>query len=93
MPGMLKYADVTLKKGVFTDDNEFYNWISGISLNTYQRLTVVIRLLNEEGEPEVTWQLNNAFPLQVTPTDLNSTASEAAIETIVFAHEGLEVVL
>ena len=64
-----------------------------LSLNTYQRLTVVIRLLNEEGEPEVTWQLNNAFPLQVTPTDVNSTASEAAIETIVFAHEGLEVVL
>ena len=87
MPGMLKYADVTLKKGVFTDDI-----ISSISLNTFTRVTVVIRLLNESGDTEFTWQLNNAFPLKVTPTDLNSTASEAAIETIVFAHEGLEVV-
>ena len=92
MPGMLKYADVTLKKGVFTDDNEFYEWISSINLNTFARVTVVIRLLNESGDTEFTWQLNNAFPLKVTPTDLNSTASEAAIETIVFAHEGLEVV-
>lgn len=91
MPGMIKYADVTLKKGVFTTDNNFYDWIEKIKANTYQRLTVTIKLLNEEGTPEFTWTLQNAFPLQVTPTDMNSTASEAAIETIVFAHEGLTV--
>jgi len=91
MPGMIKYADVTLKKGVFTDDNEFYNWMSEVSLNTYTRVNVVIKLLNEEGATEFTWTLQRAFPLQVTPTDMNSTASEAAIETIVFAHEGLVV--
>ena len=50
MPSMIKYSDVTLKKGVFTEDNEFYNWIKGINLNTYQRSTVVIRLLNQEGD-------------------------------------------
>ena len=91
MPGMIKYADVTLKKGVFTNDNEFYNWMSQVSLNTYTRVNVVIKLLNEEGATEFTWTLQRAFPLQVTPTDMNSTASEAAIETIVFAHEGLVV--
>ena len=93
MPSMIKYSDVTLKKGVFTEDNEFYNWIKGINLNTYQRSTVVIRLLNQEGDPEMTWELKNAFPIQVTPTDMNSTSSEAAIETIVFAHEGLKIVV
>jgi len=89
MPGIMKYADVTLKKGVFTDDNQFYEWISEIALNTIERVTVVIRLLDEDGNAAVTWTLQNAFPLQITPTDLNSTASEAAIETIVFSHEGL----
>ena len=93
MPSMVKYSDVTLKKGVFTEDNEFYNWINGVNLNTYQRSTVVIRLLNQEGNPEMTWELKNAFPIQVTPTDMNSTSSEAAIETIVFAHEGLKIVV
>ena len=39
--------------------------------------------------PRMTWTLNNAFPLKVTPTDLNSQSSEAAIETLVLAHEGL----
>jgi phage tail-like protein len=87
----MKYGDITLKKGVFTTDNKFYDWISKISLNTYERLTVVIRLLDEQGNPKMTWTLTNAFPKQVTPTDMNSQSSEAAIETIVLVHEGLRI--
>jgi len=89
MIGLLKYSDITLKKGVFANDNQFYEWMSKISLNTYERLTVVIRLLDETATPRMTWTLTNAFPLKVTPTDLNSQSSEAAIETLVLAHEGL----
>jgi phage tail-like protein len=89
MPGMMKFGDITLKKGVFATDNDFYTWISSISLNTFQRLTVTIRLLDEQNNPRMTWILQNAFPKQVTPTDLNSQASEAAIETMVLAHEGM----
>ncbi len=93
MPSMIKYGDVTLKKGVFTSDNQFYDWVNSVKLNTFKRFTVVIRLLNQNGEPETTWELKNAFPIQVTPTDLNSTASEAAIESIVFSHEGLKIII
>ena len=89
MPGMFKFSDVTFKKGVFDGDNQFYDWISSISLNTFERVTITIRLLDEDGAPSMTWTLLNAFPLKVTPTDMNSQSSEAGIETIVFAHEGL----
>ena len=89
MPGLMKYSDITLKKGVFADENNFYDWISGITLNTYERLTVVIRLLDETATPRMTWTLTNAFPKQITPTDMSSQSSEAAIETMVLAHEGL----
>jgi phage tail-like protein len=89
MPGLMKFGDVTLKKGVFADDNQFFDWISQISLNTYTRLTVVIRLLDETATERMTWTLSNAFPQKVTPTDMNSQSSEAGIETIVFAHEGM----
>ena len=91
MPGLMKYSDITLKKGVFAEDNEFYDWISQIALNTYERLTVVIRLLDETSAPRMTCTLTNAFPKQITPTDMNSQSSEAAIETLVLAHEGLTV--
>ena len=91
MPGLKKYADITLKKGVFTKDNRFYDWLSQISLNTYKRLTVVIRLLNEDTQPMMTWTMITAWPNQVTSTDMNSQSSEAAIESIVFVHEGLTI--
>lgn len=91
MPGLGTGSDITMKKGVFTRDNQFYEWISRINLNTYERLTVVIRLLDEEGSPKMTWSLTNAFAKQVTCTDLNSQSSEAAVETIVFTHEGLRI--
>lgn len=89
MPGMFKYSDVELKKGVFVTDNDFFDWISSISLNTFERVTVVIKLLDETGTPAITWTLLNAFPLKVTPTDMDSQSSEAAIESITFAHEGM----
>jgi len=91
MPGLMKYGDITLKKGVFATDNQFYDWISQIQLNTYERLTVVVKLLDEDGNPRMTWTLSNAFPKQVTPTQMNSQSSEVAIETIVFACEGMEI--
>jgi phage tail-like protein len=91
MPGLMKYGDITLKKGVFATDNQFFDWIVQIQLNTYERLTVVIKLLDENGTPRMTWTLKNAFPKQVTPTDMNSQSSEVAVESIVFVCEGLTI--
>ena len=87
MPGIGTATDVTFKKGVFADDNQFYDWISQISLNTFERFNVIVRLLDETGTPRMTWNLNNCFPLKVTPSDFNSQESNTAIETLVLAHE------
>ena len=89
MPGLRKPSDVTLKKGTFTGDIAFYEWFNEINMNTIERRTVQIMLLNESGDTEIVWTLTNAFPKQVQGTDLNSGNSEAAIETLVLAHEGL----
>ncbi|MBK6265138.1 phage tail protein [Marivirga sp. S37H4] len=91
MPGLIKSSDVTLKKGIFTTDVKFFEWFSDIKLNTIERKTVTIMLLNEAGDSEIVWTLTNAFPKQVQGTDLNSTSSDAAVETLVLAHEGLTV--
>lgn len=91
MPGLKKYTDVTLKKGHFTKDVKFFEWFNQNTLNTIERKTVTISLLNENGAPEIVWTLTNAFPKQVKGTELNSGSSEPAIETLVLAHEGLKV--
>ncbi len=91
MPGMKKYSDVTMKKGVFKADNKFWDWFNEIKMNTIKRKPVTISLLDEAGKPTMVWTLKNAFPMKIQGTDLKSTGNEVAVETIVVAHEGLTV--
>jgi|TARA_B110000503_G_scaffold39879_1_gene65504 phage tail-like protein len=90
MPGIKKSGNLILKKGVFAKDDIYQSLISKIALNTYKRMTIVIRLLDETTQPRMTWQIKNAFPLKYTSTDMNSESSESSIETIEFSHQGIE---
>jgi phage tail-like protein len=89
MPGMQTFGDLTLKRGIFAADNEYYEWWNSVSLNTIERRDITISLLNESHEPIVVWKVKNAWPSKVTSTDLNASGNETAIETMVLAHEGL----
>lgn len=89
MPGLMKYSDITFKRGVFADDTTHHEFISAIKLNTFERVTLVIRLLDETDQPRITWRCTNAFSMKIESTDLNSQTSDAAIESIIFSHEGL----
>jgi phage tail-like protein len=91
MPGMQKFSNITMKRGTFKGDNDFYNWWNTIALNTIERRNLVISLLNENHEPVVVWKIKNAFPVKVQSTDLKSDGNEVAIETIEIAHEGLTI--
>lgn len=89
MPGMQTFGDLTLKRGIFASDNEFYKWWNDAKLNKIERRDITINLLNEEHQPVVIWKVKNAWPSKVTSTDLNASGNETAIETLVLAHEGL----
>lgn len=89
MPGMQTFGDLTLKRGIFAGDNEFYEWWNTVSLNTIERRDITISLLNEQHQPVVVWKVKNAWPTKVTSTDLNATSNDVAIETLMLAHEGL----
>lgn len=91
MPGMIKDGNITMKKGVFVNDNMFWDWYSQIKLNTIERITVTIKLLDETGSPTMVWTLENAWPTKITGTDLKSDGNEVAVETIEIAHEGLTI--
>lgn len=89
MPGITKYSNITLKRGVFVNDNSFWNWHAQITTNTIKRRTVIIKLLDEEGNVTMQWQLNNAWPTKITSTDLKSDGNEVAVDTLEIAHEQL----
>jgi len=91
MPGMTKFTNITLKRGTFANDNEFYNWWNSVKLNTIERRDLTISLLNESHEPVVVWKVKNAWPSKVTSTDLKADDSQVAIETLELVHEGLTI--
>jgi phage tail-like protein len=91
MPGIAKYSNVTMKRGIFVNDDNFRAWYSKIKMNTIERTSVIIKLLDEKGEATMQWTLKNAWPVKITGTDLKSDANEVAIETIEIAHEGLTI--
>jgi phage tail-like protein len=91
MPGLRKFSNVTLKRGIVKADNDFFKWLSTIKLNQVERRDVVISLLNEEHTPVMTWKIHNAFPVKVEGPGLKASGNEVAIESIEIAHEGLEL--
>ena len=91
MPGQRKFSNITLKRGSFTADNEFYAWFNTVNLNQIERRPLTISLLNENHEPVIVWKVKNAWPTKITPTDLKADGNEVALETLELAHEGLTI--
>ncbi len=91
MPGIKKFGNVTLKKGLFKDNKKMPEMYNLIKMNTIKRSTVIISLLDESNTVAMTWKLINAFPVKMTMSDMKSDANEAAIETMELAHEGLTI--
>lgn len=91
MPGLRKFGNITLKRGTFAGDNDYYKWFDTVKLNTIDRRNITITLLNEEHQPVVTWKIKSAWPVKIQSPDLKSDANEAAIESIEIAHEGFSI--
>lgn len=91
MPGLHKFSNITMKRGTFAGDNDYYLWYNTVKLNTIQRRDLTISLLNENHEPVVVWKVKSAWPIKVQSADLKADANEAAIESIEVAHEGLVI--
>lgn len=91
MPGLRKYSNVTLKRGIVAADNEFFAWLNTIKMNKVERRDIVISLLNEEHIPVMIWKIHNAFPVKVEGPGLKASGNEVAVESIELAHEGLEM--
>ena len=97
-PGLQKYSNITLKRGTFNSDNEYYDWWKetiffqeGESTGSKYRRDLTISLLNENHEPIIVWKVKNAWPTKIQSTDLKADGNEVAIESMELVHEGLVV--
>lgn len=97
-PGMQKFSNITMKRGTFQSDNEYYDWWKqtyffqeGNSTGSKFRRDITISLLNESHEPIVVWKVKNAWPIKIQSTDLKADGNEIAIESMELVHEGLSI--
>lgn len=91
MPGLIKYSNVTMKKGIFKDDNKFYDWFSQVKQNTIKRTDITISLLDETDTPTMVWTLKNAWPTKISGYELKAEGNEVAVESIEIVHEGMTI--
>jgi phage tail-like protein len=91
IPGLRKFDNITLKRGIVKGDNEFFNWINSKQMGTIERRDITITLLDEQHNLTIVWKVKNAFPVKYTGPSLNASASEIAVESLELTHEGITV--
>lgn len=91
LPGLRKYANITLKRG-FTQSRELWDWRKTTIDGVTERKAGAIILLDEAREPQLRWEFSEGWLMKYEGPALNSTANEAAIESIEIAVEDVRLV-
>lgn len=90
IPGLKKFTNVTLKRGI-TGDIDFWNWILAAMRGQVRRADGSVILLDENRQEVVRWNFTRGFPCKYTGPGLNAANNEIAMETLEICHEGLEI--
>ena len=90
IPGLNTYGDVTLSRG-FTSDSKLWEWRQKAMRGTVERHNVSITLLDDQGNPRITWNLFECWPRTWTGPSLNATSDEVAVEQLTLVCERVEV--
>jgi phage tail-like protein len=89
LPGLRKYPNIVLKRGV-SQDAELWNWHKQVVDGNVQRRNGSVILLDERGQEQVRWNFVDSWPCKYIGPHLNAKSNDVAIETLELAHEGLE---
>lgn len=90
LPGLIKYSNITLKRGM-TTDTYLWEWYQAVTNRTEKTKTISIVLMNDNFEEVRRWSVDSAWPSKWTGPSFNATGNEIAIETLEIAHEGLKL--
>lgn len=93
IPGLRKYSNVTLKRGIAPAEtgNGLFDWYNTIQAGEVLRRVVTVSLLNEVRDPVMTWKINEAWPVKIEGPGLKGTGTEIAIESLEFACESIAI--
>jgi phage tail-like protein len=90
LPGLCKFPNITLKRGI-TGDLTLWTWLKAVMNGNVRRADGTITLLDESRQPVMTWRFRRAWPCKLSGPALNAKSNEVAIEVLELCHEGLEL--
>jgi phage tail-like protein len=90
IPGIHKTTDVTLKRGLF-DQQQLTDWMEEVRSGRAAKRTVWIRLQDEARNTVAVWKLKHALPIKVDGPTLSGKGNDVAIEELVFRADGVVV--
>ena len=91
LPGLGKWANITLKRG-YTANHDLWNWHKNVLLGVSDRRDGAIVLTDEQHQDVLRWEFENGWICKWEGPAMNATSNNVAIESIEICHEGLKLV-
>lgn len=90
MPGITKYANIVLKRGMSTN-RDLWQWHRTTAAGALSRRAGRITLLDEARAPVASFRFVEGWIARWEGPTLKASGNEVAIETLEIAHEGLDL--
>lgn len=82
LPIRTKYPNLVLKRGLLVN-SALINWCkAAVEDFNFSPTDIIIKLLNEENQPLITWNVVHAYPVKWVIGDFSAEESKIVIETI-----------
>ena len=91
LPGRMTYDDLVLSRGLMVWDSNLAQWcwkhLKGGLRETIEPKTVIVSLLDAQTrDPIMTWTFVNAYPVKWSLSNLKSSESAIAVETLTLTY-------
>ncbi|HYQ56744.1 MAG TPA: phage tail protein [Draconibacterium sp.] len=82
VPVRTKYPNLVLKRGLLVD-SELISWFRNAVENyEFKPTDLIVKLLNEEHEPLISWNVVHAYPVKWSLSDFDAEQNKLVIETL-----------
>ncbi len=93
LPGRRSFTNLTLKRPMSTGTG-LWDWLDRVATSSAkgkESKSISVVLFTPAGKPAVRWNFTGAFPVKWSGPGLNSTQSQAMVETLEIAFQELTV--
>jgi phage tail-like protein len=91
LPERISYEKLVLKRGLATNSAVFQWCMNTIANFEFKPVTLFVKLMDEDGQPLVTWEVINAYPIGWTVGNFNAESNSVVIEEMTLAYQYFNV--